>query len=245
MGDHSGIEWTDATWNPTVGCTKVSPGCKHCYAEVMHRRLTAMGLVKYAEPFRTVRPWEAHLEQPLRWREPRLVFVNSMSDLFHEDVPLDYLKCVFDVMVRASQHTFQVLTKRSERLRGVAAHLPWPRNVWMGVSVESADYVDRVLDLAHVPAAVRFLSVEPLLGPIPALPLGGIHWVIAGGESGRRARPMAEEWARDIRDQCVRAKVPFFLKQLGGERDKRGGDRALLDGRLWRDLPPLLGGAVA
>ncbi|MEZ4473137.1 MAG: phage Gp37/Gp68 family protein [bacterium] len=237
MGDRSGIEWTDATWNPTVGCTKVSPGCKHCYAEVMHRRLTEMGLVKYAEPFRTVRPWELHLEQPLRWRQPRLVFVNSMSDLFHEDLPLAYLQRVFAVMEQAGQHTFQVLTKRSGRLREVASALPWPGNVWMGVSVESAEHVGRVHDLQAVPAAVRFLSVEPLLGPIPALPLAGIHWVIVGGESGRRARPMDAAWARDLRDQCVAAGVPFFLKQLGGERDKRGGDKALLDGQLWREVP--------
>lgn len=237
MGDNSGIEWTDATWNPTVGCTKVSPGCKHCYAEVMHKRLTEMGTEKYAEPFKAVRPWEPHLEEPLRWRQPRLIFVNSMSDLFHEDIPFEYLRRVFDVMVRASHHRFQVLTKRSDRLRELAPHLPWPTNVWMGVSVESAKYTPRVHDLMTVPAAVRFLSVEPLLGPIPELPLDGIHWVIVGGESGFGARPMSLEWARAIREQCEHAGVAFFLKQLGGPRDKRGGDRATLDGRLWRDLP--------
>ncbi|GMV27618.1 MAG: hypothetical protein AMXMBFR58_36490 [Phycisphaerae bacterium] len=237
MGDNSGIEWTDATWNPTVGCTKVSPGCKHCYAEIMHRRLTEMGMAKYADPFKVVRPWEPHLEEPLRWRQPRLIFVNSMSDLFHEDIPFDYLRRVFDVMVRARQHRFQVLTKRSDRLRELAPGLPWASNVWMGVSVESAKYVHRVHDLQTVPAAVRFLSVEPLLGPIPNLPLDGIHWVIVGGESGFSARPMALDWARDIRDQCDEAGAAFFLKQLGGVRDKRGGDRATLDGRLWRDLP--------
>jgi protein gp37 len=237
MGDHSGIEWTDATWNPTVGCTKVSPGCKFCYAEVMHRRLTEMGLDKYAEPFRQVRPWEDHLDQPLRWRQPRRVFVNSMSDLFHADVPLDFLQRVFAVMQQAGQHSFQVLTKRADRLRELAPHLPWPRNVWMGVSVESAEYTDRVRDLARVPAAVRFLSVEPLLGPIPDLPLAGIHWVIVGGESGRKARPMEMEWARDVRDQCIKAGVPFFLKQLGGPRNKRGGEQAVLDGQLWRAMP--------
>ena len=237
MGNNSGIEWTDATWNPTVGCTKVSPGCKHCYAEVMHRRLTEMGMKKYAEPFSVVRPWKPHVEEPLRWRRPRLVFVNSMSDLFHEHVPFDFLLQVFEVMRQASQHRFQVLTKRAERLRELAPRLPWPSNVWMGVSVESAKYVRRVDDLQAVPAAVRFLSIEPMLGPIPDLPLDGIHWVIVGGESGFRARPMELDWAREVRDQCTRAGTAFFLKQLGGSRDKRGGEQATLDGRLWRNLP--------
>src|SRR6266446_10488808 len=181
MSTNSTIEWTEATWNPTVGCTKVSPGCKFCYAEVMHRRLTEMGGEKYAEPFERVRLWEAHLELPLRWKEPRLIFLNSMSDLFHSDVPLAYIQRVFDVMVRARIHTFQVLTKRSSRLQEVADHLPWPENVWMGVSVESQRHTLRAHDLARVPAQIRFLSVEPLLGPIPLLPLSGIHWVIVGG----------------------------------------------------------------
>lgn len=245
MADSSGIEWTDATWNPTVGCTKVSPGCKHCYAEVMHRRLTEMGPAKYAEPFREVRSWEPHLAVPLRWRQPRLIFVNSMSDLFHDDVRLDYIQRVFEVMAQASQHRFQVLTKRSERLREVAEQLPWPSNVWMGVSVESQKYVSRVDDLRHVPAAVRFLSVEPLLGPIHDLDLAGIHWVIVGGESGFGARAMNLDWARDLREQCERRDVAFFLKQLGGARDKRGGDRAKLDGRLWRELPAAHGAGSA
>lgn len=237
MGNRSGIEWTDATWNPTVGCTKVSPGCRHCYAEVMHRRLTKMEVEKYAEPFSVVRPWAAHVEEPLRWRKPRLVFVNSMSDLFHEHLPFDFLRRVFEVMKQACQHRFQVLTKRAERLRELAPRLPWPPNVWMGVSVESAKQVDRVDALRSVPAAVRFLSIEPMLGPVPDLPLDGIHWVIVGGESGPHARPMDLDWARDIRDQCTRAGAAFFLKQLGGSRDKRGGEQAQLDGRLWRDLP--------
>jgi len=214
MGDNSGIEWTDATWNPTVGCTKVSPGCKHCYAEVMHRRLTEMGMAKYAEPFKVVQPWEPHLEEPLRWKQPRLIFVNSMSDLFHEDIPFEYLLRVFQVMQRAQHHRFQVLTKRSERLRELAPLLPWSPNVWMGVSVESAKYAHRVHDLMSVPAAVRFLSVEPLLGPIPDLPLDDIHWVIVGGESGFGARPMSLDWARQIKEQCDRAGVPFFVKQI-------------------------------
>ena len=239
MGDQSRIEWTEATWNPTVGCTRVSPGCKFCYASVMHARLTEMGMRKYAQPFRAVRPWADHLELPLRWKAPRVIFVNSMSDLFHEALPIDYIRGVFDVMAAADWHTFQVLTKRSERLLELAPQLPWPRNVWMGVSVESADYVDRVRDLARVPAAVRFLSVEPLLGPIPNLPLDGIAWVIVGGESGPSARPMELSWARQIRDQCRKRGLPFFLKQLGGRAGKRGGSEARLDGRLWRDLPSI------
>jgi protein gp37 len=237
MGDKSTIEWTEATWNPTVGCTRVSPGCKFCYAAVMHARLTAMGMTKYADPFSTVRPWEAHLELPLRWKESRLIFVNSMSDLFHKDVPLAYIRRVFSVMKQARQHTFQVLTKRSERLVELAGQLPWPRNVWMGVSIETQAYSNRAEDLARVPAAVRFLSVEPLLGPIQRLPLRHIHWVIVGGESGREARPMKLEWAKDIRDQCKANSVAFFLKQLGGKRNKRGGDQAALEGRLWREYP--------
>ena len=237
MASNSSIEWTEATWNPTVGCTKVSPGCKFCYAEVMHRRLTEMGQRKYSAPFGETRPWEPHLELPLRWKEPRVIFVNSMSDLFHDDVPLSYIQRVFDVMTRAARHTFQVLTKRSLRLATIAGSLPWPKNVWMGVSIESSRYTPRARDLARVPAAVRFLSVEPLLGPIPSLPLAGIHWVIVGGESGRNARPMDLAWVRQIRDQCEVLDVPFFLKQLGGKTDKRGGDRARLEGQLWRQFP--------
>jgi len=237
MGDKSAIEWTEATWNPTVGCTKVSPGCKFCYAAVMHARLTAMRMTKYQDPFTIVKPWEAHLELPLRWKEPRLIFVNSMSDLFHRDVPLLYIQRVFSVMSRARQHTFQVLTKRSERLVELAGQLPWPENVWMGVSIESQNYTHRAEHLAKVPAAIRFLSVEPLVGHIPRLPLRGIHWVIVGGESGREARPMKLEWAKEIRDQCKSQRVAFFLKQLGGKKDKRGGDRAQLEGHLWREYP--------
>jgi protein gp37 len=238
MGSLSSIEWTEATWNPTVGCTKLSPGCKHCYAEVMHARLERMPAArKYANSFRIVQPWEDDLELPLTWKKPKVIFVNSMSDLFHERVPFEYIARCLDVMRRAHWHTFQVLTKRSERLREVGSRLSWPSNVWMGVSVENADYADRSRDLAAVPAAVRFLSVEPLLGPIPALPLEGIHWVIVGGESGHRARPMDIDWARSIRDQCLDHDVAFFLKQLGGRRGKRGGDEAVLDGRTWREYP--------
>lgn len=235
----SNIEWTDETWNPTVGCNKISPGCKHCYAEVMHARLTAMGIEKYSQPFNKPRPWREHLETPLRWRKPRFVFVNSMSDLFHKAMPLEYIQEVFDVMRRCPQHTFQVLTKRSDRLVELADELPWPKNVWMGVSVESQEYAFRSSDLQKVPAHTRFLSVEPLIGPVDDLPLEGIHWVIVGGESGRKARPMELDWARSVRDQCVKANVLFFLKQLGGRRSKRGGDKAILDGERWTQRPPL------
>jgi protein gp37 len=196
-----------------------------------------MGMIKYTDPFSVVRPWEAHLKLPLRWKEPRLIFVNSMSDLFHKDVPLSYIKQVFSIMEQAQQHTFQVLTKRSERLMALARNLTWPKNVWMGVSIETQAYSHRAEDLAKVPAAVRFLSVEPLLGPIARLPLRQIHWVIVGGESGRDARPMSLDWVKEIRDQCKASGVAFFLKQLGGKRDKRGGDQAELEGRLWREYP--------
>lgn len=237
MASSSGIEWTQATWNPTVGCTKVSPGCKHCYAATLHGRLSLMGSSKYSIPFSVVRPFDAHLRLPLKWKRPRMIFVNSMSDLFHEDLPFEYVTRVFNVMATAQQHVFQVLTKRSQYLLEKFQELPWPENVWMGVSIESEQYTFRANHLARVPAAVRFLSVEPLLGPIRSLPLDGIDWVIAGGESGHGARPMHLEWARSLRDQCTDAGVAFFLKQLGGIRDKRGGSAAILDGQTWRQLP--------
>ena len=236
MGDKSAIEWTDATWNPVTGCTKISPGCKHCYAERLAVRLQAMGNPRYRNAFDvTLHPDQ--IELPLRWRRPRRIFVNSMSDLYHEAVPDEYIQRVFDVMVRAEQHVFQVLTKRSERLPEIARRLPWPPNVWQGVSVENADYVARIADLRQVPAAVRFLSVEPLLGAIPKLPLDGIHWVICGGESGHERRELSPEWARLIRDQCVRMGVPFFFKQWGGRTSKSGG--RVLDGRTWDQMPPI------
>jgi protein gp37 len=196
-----------------------------------------MGQAKYQRPFTEVFPWEAHLDLPLRWRSKRTIFVNSMSDLFHKDVPLEYIQRVFLVMDRAQQHTFQVLTKRSERLAEVAGNLVWPENVWMGVSVESQEYVHRIHDLVTVPAKVRFLSIEPLIGPVENLPLAGIHWVIVGGESGHKARPMELEWARNIRNQCLAQNVPFFLKQLGGTHGKRGGTEAVLDDKMWRAFP--------
>lgn len=237
MSSNSKIEWTEATWNPVTGCTKISQGCKFCYAEVLALRLRAMGQARYANGFE-VTLQEDTLDLPLRWREPRTIFVNSMSDLFHKDIPLDYITKVFATMARATQHTFQVLTKRSDRLREVAHELPWPRNVWMGVSVEDQKQTARVHDLATVPAPVRFLSVEPMLEEIPRLPLSGIHWVIVGGESGRTPRPMDPAWVRGIRDQCADAGVAFFFKQWGGTNKKKAG--RLLDGRTYNELPDTL-----
>jgi len=231
----SAIEWTESTWNPVTGCNKVSPGCQHCYAETMARRLQAMGQPNYQQGFKlTLHP--AMLERPLAWRSPQIVFVNSMSDLFHEDVPLAFIERVFDVMRRAEWHTFQVLTKRAERLEELAPSLPWPHNVWMGVSVEREDYSFRIGHLRRAPAAVRFLSLEPLLGPLPRLDLRCIDWVIVGGESGPRARRMEEAWAADIQDQCRRAGIPFFFKQWGGRNKKAAG--RILAGRTWDEVPP-------
>lgn len=234
MAQQTSIEWTDATWNPVTGCSKISPGCKNCYAERMANRLQAMGQPRYRNGFR-VTLQEDVLDAPLGWRGSRLIFVNSMSDLFHENVPEDYIACVFRTMTRAHWHVFQVLTKRAERLEKLAERLPWPRNVWMGVSVESVEYTWRIAHLERVPAAVRFLSVEPLLGPIPRLPLRGIDWVILGGESGPNARPMKAAWAEQIRDRCLRMNVPFFFKQWGGVWKKRTG--RVLDGMTWDEMP--------
>lgn len=234
MSSRSGIEWTQATWNPLTGCTKVSPGCKHCYAERFADRLRAMGVDKYRNGFKlTLHPQS--LDEPLRWRRSRLVFVNSMSDLFHEDVAVDFIRSVFSVMQRAKQHHFQVLTKRSERLAEIAPLLDWPPNVWMGVSVESSQYTYRIDHLKNTAAAVKFLSCEPLLGPLPELPLDGIDWVIVGGESGPGSRPMRAEWVREIRDQCLARGIAFFFKQWGGVRKGKSG--RLLDGRTWDALP--------
>jgi protein gp37 len=234
VGDQSAIEWTDATWNPVTGCTKISPGCKHCYAERLAARLQAMGNPRYRNGFElTLHPDQLTL--PLRWRDPRRIFVNSMSDLFHEAVPEEFIRRAFEVMAQAHWHVFQVLTKRAKRLTELALRLPWPSNVWQGVSVENARYTSRVTDLVKVPAAVRFLSVEPLLGPITQLPLDGIDWVIVGGESGPGHRPIQPEWVRAIRDQCANAGVAFFFKQWGGRTPKSGG--RLLDGREWSEMP--------
>jgi protein gp37 len=236
MAQLSSIEWTDATWNPVTGCTKISPGCKHCYAERIANRLQLMGQHRYRNGFRlTLQP--DLLNQPLRWKEPKLVFVNSMSDLFHEEIPLGYIQRVFQVMTKADWHVFQILTKRAQRLVELASELDWPANVWMGVSVENQDHVSRIDYLRRVPAAVRFLSVEPLLGPIADLPLEDIHWVIVGGESGPGARPIKAEWVRDIRDRCRSFRVPFFFKQWGGVHKARYGRQ--LDGRSWDDMPAL------
>lgn len=234
MAQGSAIEWTESTWNPVTGCDKVSPGCKHCYAERMAERLQAMGQPNYRKGFEvTLQP--RMLELPLGWKKPQTIFVNSMSDLFHEKVPLDYVRRVFDVMRRAHWHRFQVLTKRAERLSELSSRLGWPANVWMGVSVESAAYTPRIDELRRTGAHVKFLSLEPLLGPLAELDLAGIDWVIVGGESGPKARPMAAEWVTDIRDQCRRAGVPFFFKQWGGPNKKRAG--RLLEGTTWDEMP--------
>jgi protein gp37 len=235
MADNSSIEWTQATWNPVTGCSKVSPGCQHCYAERMARRLQAMGNPRYARGFAVTLHHDL-IELPLRWRQPRVIFVNSMSDLFHKAVPLPFIQSVFAAMQAAHWHVFQVLTKRAERLVELAPLLPWPDNVWMGVSIERQDCAWRAECLRCVPSAVRFLSCEPLLGPLQ-LDLTGIQWLIVGGESGPSARSMDLTWVRSLRDQCWAARIPFFLKQLGGAVDKRGKDRALLDGRLWHEMP--------
>ncbi len=238
MPDRTGIEWTDATWNPVTGCTRVSPGCARCYALRIAERFR--GTPAFPSGFDlTLHP--ERLDIPLHWRRPRRIFVNSMSDLFHEDVPLEFIRRVFDAMTAASWHQFQVLTKRGQRLREMAPQLEWPENVWMGVSVENQRWASRVDDLRTVPAAVRFLSVEPLLGPV-RLNLDGIHWVIVGGESGPRARPMRIDWATSVRDQCVAAGVPFFFKQWGshdefGSRGSKAQNGQMLEGRLWQDSP--------
>lgn len=236
MSTYSGIEWTEATWNPVTGCTKVSPGCKHCYAERMAKRLKAMGQPKYANGFKLT-THTACLDQPLGWKKPRMVFVNSMSDLFHEDLPLSFIHDVFGVMRRASRHTFQVLTKRSRRLLELDPEIDWSDNVWMGVSVENQDYAFRIEHLRRTSAHVKFLSLEPLLGPLPRLDLEDIDWVIVGGESGPGARPMAEEWVIDIRNQCLASDIPFFFKQWGGVRRKEAGRE--LKGRTWNQMPAL------
>lgn len=235
MGDKSAIEWTDATWNPVTGCTKVSPGCKYCYAERLAIRLQAMGNRRYRNGFAvTLHPDQLTL--PLRWLEPRHIFVNSMSDLFHEAIPEEFILRVFETMVRAHWHIFQILTKRAERLAEMAPRLPWSEHIWQGVSIENSRYTWRIARLLKVRATVRFLSVEPLLGPIPDLPLDGIHWVIVGGESGPHHRRIDPAWVREIRDQCVAGGVPFFFKQWGGATSKARG--RLLDGQLWDEMPP-------
>ena len=234
MATKSAIEWTEATWNPVTGCTKISPGCEHCYAERMALRLQAMGHPNYVNGFR-VTLHENMLDIPLRWRKPRLIFVNSMSDLFHEKVPREFIEKVFAVMREAHWHTFQVLTKRSARLLELDEEIDWPDNVWMGVSVENEHYTFRIEHLRRTHAKVKFLSLEPLLGPLHDLDLRNIDWVIVGGESGPGARKLEESWVVEIRDQCRFANVPFFFKQWGGVRKKKNG--RLLQGRVWDQMP--------
>lgn len=234
MAQGSSIEWTEATWNPVTGCTKISPGCLNCYAERMARRLQAMGQSNYSKGFELA--LQPHmLELPLTWKKPKTIFVNSMSDLFHKDVPIDYVRQVFAVMREAHWHRFQVLTKRANRLREMGDSLPWAPNIWMGVSVESSKYRPRVDALRSSGAHVKFLSLEPLLGPLDDMNLTGIDWVIVGGESGPGARPIKPQWVKDLRDQCRRAQVPFFFKQWGGRNKKRTG--RTLEGRTWDQMP--------
>jgi len=234
MSTRSSIEWTESTWNPLTGCTKISPGCKHCYAERMAKRLQAMGQPNYFNGFKLA-VHEHVLEKPLEWKTPQVIFVNSMSDLFHQDVPMDFIHKTFDTMRRAYWHQFQVLTKRSERLLELSPQIEWPGNVWMGVSVENQDYTFRIEHLRQTRAKVKFLSLEPLLGPLQRLNLRGINWVIVGGESGPGARLIKEEWVREIRDQCLTTKVPFFFKQWGGIHKKSTG--RFLEGRTWNEMP--------
>lgn len=230
------IEWTESTWNPVTGCTKISEGCEHCYAERMAFRLKAMGAARYQHGF-DVRCHPESLSLPLSWKTPRLIFVNSMGDLFHDKVPEEYICQVFQVMASARQHLFQLLTKRSERLRALAPTLQWPNNVWMGVTVESSRRYNRIDDLRTVPAAKRFLSCEPLLSSLPAIQLAGIDWVIAGGESGPGARPMHPDWVRSLRDETVAAGVAFYFKQWGGTQRSLAG--RVLDGETWDQMPEL------
>lgn len=228
------IEWTQTTWNPVTGCTKVSAGCLNCYAERMASRLKAMGQPNYKNGFSlTCHPHM--LDIPRRWRKPRLIFINSMGDLFHKDVPLKFIRDVFEVIQTTPRHTYQLLTKRSERLAELSHFLTWPKNLWMGVSVETQSETRRIDQLRKVPAEIRFLSIEPLLGPIPSLDLKGIDWVIVGGESGPKARPMKEEWVLEIKAQCYDSQVPFFFKQWGGVRKKSSGRQ--LEGKTWDEMP--------
>jgi len=230
----SAIEWTESTWNPVTGCDKISAGCKHCYAERMANRLQAMGQANYVNGFKlTLHPHV--LDYPLQWKKPMSIFVNSMSDLFHNEVPADFIKKTFKVMDKANWHRFQVLTKRAERITELNDQLYWSSNIWMGATIENADCLYRKEHLMNCGAKVKFLSIEPLLGPIPNINLTGINWVIVGGESGPGARPMDPEWVIDIRNQCNKANVPFFFKQWGGVNKKKAG--RTLEGRVWSEMP--------
>lgn len=230
----SKIEWTEASWNPLTGCTKISPGCKHCYAERMAKRLQAMGSPNYQNGFELTLHEDA-VGIPLKWSSPRTVFVNSMSDLFHEDVPFEFIDKIFCTMRIARMHTFQILTKRSSRLSSLDSSIRWSSNMWMGVSVEDSNHVYRIDNLRSTKAVVKFLSMEPLLGRVRKINLDGIDWVIVGGESGPGARPMSEEWVLEIRDQCLEQSIPFFFKQWGGVNKKKAG--RLLQGNTWNQMP--------
>jgi protein gp37 len=234
VSERSTIEWTDATWNPVSGCTEVSPGCRYCYARRFAERFRGVPNHPFEQGF-DLRLWPDRLSLPLKWRKPRRIFVNSMSDLFHEDVPVRFVQDVFDVMAKADWHIFQVLTKRSARLVELAPLLPWPSHIWAGVSIELDRFASRANDLRKVPAAIRFVSAEPLLGPLPNLDLQGLHWIITGGESGPGHRVCNPDWVRDLRDRCQAAGVPFFHKQWGGLTPHTGG--RLLDGRTWDEMP--------
>ena len=234
MAQKTPIEWTETTWNPLTGCTKISPGCKRCYAERLSKRLKAMGQKNYRNGFKLTLH-EHVLDAPLKWKRPQVIFVNSMSDLFQDEVPLEFIQRAFHTMRTAHWHQFQVLTKRSGRLVEVGPQIDWPPNVWMGVSVENAEYTFRIDDLRKTGAAVKFLSLEPLLGPLPNLNLTGIDWAIVGGESGPGARPIEKAWVTDIRDQCEASGVTFFFKQWGGVNKKKAG--RLLDGRKHDGMP--------
>lgn len=236
MAQKSTIEWTESTWNPITGCTKVSPGCKFCYAERMAKRLKAMGSANYANGFK-LSLHEHALELPLSWKKPQTIFVNSMSDLFHKNVPFEFVQKMFEVMNKASWHRFQILTKRSERLAELSNKLNWTENIWMGVSVENEDYTYRIDDLRKTEAFVKFLSIEPLIGPIEKMDLTRIDWVIVGGESGPGARPLKEEWVVTIRDNCIQSGVPFFFKQWGGVNKKKAG--RIIQGKTWSEMPLL------
>lgn len=234
MAGTSSIEWTEATWNPVTGCSKVSQGCKHCYAARMAKRLQAMGNSRYANGFNVTLHRDL-IEAPYSWRKPRKVFVNSMSDLFHEDVPFEFIEKVFTTMADTPQHTYQILTKRTERLSILAESLNWSENIWIGTSVENEEVINRITNLRTVPARIRFLSCEPLIGPLDKINLDGIHWVIVGGESGPGARPMEADWVRSIRDQCRAQEVAFFFKQWGGVQKHRYG--RVLDDEVYDEYP--------
>lgn len=234
MSKNTGIEWTDQTWNPVTGCSKISPGCENCYAERFANRLKAMKNPRYKNGFEVTLHHDK-IDEPLTWRKPRFVFVNSMSDLFHKKVPIKFIKRVFEVIKKSNNHVFQVLTKRARRLAKIAPKLNWPENLWIGVSIENKDYVWRIGCLKQVPASTRFISVEPLIGPVGKLPLRNIEWVIVGGESGPNARPMKKSWVTNIRDQCINSNTPFFFKQWGGQSPKSNG--RTLEGKTWNEMP--------